>query len=76
LFHQAIRYKEKAERLAERVEAAHYNAGLKGKLQKSRPLKWAVDAKQQSRQFSVSQLFPRLLYTFSDVIVFVLREVR
>ncbi|KAK4185147.1 hypothetical protein QBC35DRAFT_538384 [Podospora australis] len=37
---------------------------------------WAKDAKTQSREFAVMQLYPRILYTFSDVVVFVLREAR
>lgn len=30
----------------------------------------------QSREYAVTTLFPRILYTFSDVVVFILREVR
>lgn len=30
----------------------------------------------QSREHAVTTLFPRILYTFSDVVVFILREVR
>ncbi|PTB65192.1 hypothetical protein BBK36DRAFT_1122202, partial [Trichoderma citrinoviride] len=39
-------------------------------------LTWATDASKRSREFAVKSLFPRILYTFSDVIVFVLREAR
>lgn len=39
-------------------------------------LAWAKDAKLQSREYAVTTLFPQILYTFSDVVVFVLREVR
>lgn len=38
-----------------------------------RPIKWAVDAKIK-REYAVTQLYPRLLYTFGDVVVFVLRN--
>lgn len=41
-----------------------------------REIKWATTSETQSRQFWVTQLYPRLLYTFSDVIVFVLRNPR
>lgn len=41
-----------------------------------REIKWAKTAETQRRQFSVTQLYPRLLYTFSDVIVFVLKNPR
>ncbi|KAK4211516.1 hypothetical protein QBC37DRAFT_12053 [Rhypophila decipiens] len=40
------------------------------------PLRWANEPDKQSRQFSVTNLFPRILYTFSHVIVFVVREIK
>jgi energy-coupling factor transporter ATP-binding protein EcfA2 len=43
---------------------------------KSRTLAWAVSAETSGREFAVRHLYPRLLYTFSDVIVFVLRNPR
>ena len=39
-----------------------------------RELEWADATKTKSRQYAVTNLYPRLLYTFSDVIVFVLRN--
>ncbi|KAK6430823.1 hypothetical protein LTR95_013021, partial [Oleoguttula sp. CCFEE 5521] len=39
-----------------------------------RELIWADTPKKQSREFAVAHLYPRLLYTFSDVICFVLRN--
>lgn len=39
-------------------------------------LRWGSEPKASSREFAVKSLFPRILYTFSDVIVFVLREAR
>lgn len=47
---------------------------LKNKLR--RKLSWADSAKRQSREYAVGTLFPKILYTFSDVVVFTLREVR
>ncbi len=42
----------------------------------SRELIWADGAKSRSREFAATNLYPRLLYTFSDVIVFVLKNPR
>lgn len=39
-----------------------------------RLLRWADNPDRQQRGFIVSELYPRLLYTFSDVVVFVLRN--
>ena len=39
-----------------------------------RTLVWADTPKRQERPFIVSELYPRLLYTFSDIVVFVLRN--
>jgi energy-coupling factor transporter ATP-binding protein EcfA2 len=64
------------------------SAKLKRTLQKSdkvdplpspvseRELAWADNSSVRSRQFAVTHLYPRLLYTFSDVIVFVLKNPR
>lgn len=41
-----------------------------------RELMWASEPRARSREFAVTNLYPRLLYTFSDVIVFVLRNPR
>jgi hypothetical protein len=42
-----------------------------------REIQWAInDEAKTSREFAVMNLYPRLLYTFSDVIVFVLRNPR
>ena len=41
----------------------------------SRNLLWATGDKEKSkREYAVTELYPRLLYTFSDVVVFVLRN--
>lgn len=39
-----------------------------------RDIKWANSPDTLKRQYAVTELYPRLLYTFSDVIVFVLRN--
>lgn len=39
-----------------------------------RDITWANSPEKQKRQYAVTELYPRLLYTFSDVIVFVLRN--
>ena len=39
-------------------------------------LAWATTPVKRSREFAVTHLYPRLLYTFSDVVVFVLRNPR
>ncbi|KAF7504590.1 hypothetical protein GJ744_002085 [Endocarpon pusillum] len=41
-----------------------------------RSLHWANTAKTCTRNFAVTDLYPRLLYTFSDVVVFVLRNAK
>ncbi|CAO2652172.1 Nn.00g004550.m01.CDS01 [Neocucurbitaria sp. VM-36] len=41
-----------------------------------RELAWADSTSLRSRQYAVTNLYPRLLYTFSDVIVFVLKKPR
>ncbi|ORY63334.1 acyl transferase/acyl hydrolase/lysophospholipase [Pseudomassariella vexata] len=47
-----------------------------GKVIFERELEWASGPRARSREFAVTNLYPRLLYTFSDVIVFVLRNPR
>lgn len=42
----------------------------------ARELLWADTTQRRSRQFAVTNLYPRLLYTFSDAIVFVLKNPR
>ena len=46
------------------------------KIISERELRWADTTKHRSRNFAVENLYPRLLYTFSDVIVFVLKNAR
>lgn len=46
----------------------------KGRHPTQRDIEWADSFEKQKRQYAVTELYPRLLYTFSDVIVFVLRN--
>ena len=41
-----------------------------------REITWANTKAKSSREFIVTNLYPRLLYTFSDVVVFVLKNPR
>lgn len=41
-----------------------------------REMVWANDPEKRKREFAVKNLYPRLLYAFSDVVVFVLRNAR
>ncbi|KXS99282.1 hypothetical protein AC578_6205 [Pseudocercospora eumusae] len=40
----------------------------------SRPIEWANTEEARQREYAVTRLYPRLLYTFSDCVVFVLRN--
>jgi hypothetical protein len=41
-----------------------------------RRLDWAENNDKRGRSYIVQELYPRLLYTFSDVVVFVLRNAK
>lgn len=41
---------------------------------RQRPLRWACTERMSRREFAVSNLYPRILYAFSDCIVFVLKN--
>lgn len=43
---------------------------------KMRELYWAKTPEKRAREFVVANLYPRILYTFSDVVVFVLRNAK
>lgn len=49
---------------------------LRSRHSSRRPIAWARTPQARKREFAVSQLYPRILYTFSDVVVFVLRNPR
>ena len=40
----------------------------------ARPIQWANTEESRQREYAVTALYPRLLYTFSDCVVFVLRN--
>ena len=40
----------------------------------ARPIQWANSEESRQREYAVTALYPRLLYTFSDCVVFVLRN--
>lgn len=42
----------------------------------TREITWACDKERKSRQFVVENLYPRLLYTFSDIVVLVMRNAK
>ena len=41
-----------------------------------RNVTWATNDNVKRREYAVTELYPRLLYTFSDVVVFVLRNAK
>ena len=43
---------------------------------KRRKLGFAIDDESRKREYTVRELYPRLLYTFSHVVVFVLHNER
>ncbi|KAK8121780.1 hypothetical protein PG984_010450 [Apiospora sp. TS-2023a] len=53
---------------------AEAQARKASKIISERELEWASESRTRSREFAVTNLYPRLLYTFSDTIVFVLRN--
>ncbi|KAK6835070.1 hypothetical protein PG987_009764 [Apiospora arundinis] len=57
------------------LDGVAHDEGQK-KLSTTRTLAWAKTPQTRKREFAVSQLYPRILYTFSDVVVFVLRNPR
>ena len=42
----------------------------------TREIIWASDKEKKSRQFVVENLYPRLLYTFSDIVVLVMKNAK
>ena len=68
------RLKRKLERQAAGSSGSHGMKRLKHTYE--RELAWANNDVTKKREYAVAHLYPRLLYTFSDVIVFVLRNPR
>lgn len=72
----AARFKKNKRRFR-RVEIDDPEATLqKRRYTSRRELMWENEAEIKSRAFAVSDLYPRLLYTFSDVVVFILKNHR
>ena len=68
--------KKKLEKQAKQDAASGGRRRQRLKHTSERELTWADSPRKQSREFAVAHLYPRLLYTFSDVIVFVLKNPR
>jgi energy-coupling factor transporter ATP-binding protein EcfA2 len=51
-------------------------SSFRARYSSERTLVWTDSPAQRTRHFAVSNLYPRLLFTFSDVIIFVLRNPR
>lgn len=68
--------KKKLEKQAKQEAASGGRRRQRLKHTSERELIWADTPRKQSREFAVAHLYPRLLYTFSDVIVFVLKNPR
>ncbi|PVI02430.1 hypothetical protein DM02DRAFT_701953 [Periconia macrospinosa] len=72
----SAQYREKSSRSSEKKGR---DSNIRKRISKSqnqtrREIKWADTPEKSKRQYAVTELYPRLLYTFSDVIVFVLRN--
>jgi hypothetical protein len=55
-------------KLQRKIRKAHYGS--------ERLINWATSAEKRSRRFTVTNVYPRILYTFSDVVVFVIKNGR
>lgn len=61
------------------IESSYFNDSsrlLRSRYSSQRSISWAKTPQTKKREYTVSQLYPRILYTFSDVVVFVLRNPR
>ncbi|KAL9049151.1 MAG: hypothetical protein Q9162_007370 [Coniocarpon cinnabarinum] len=68
---------EAGRRASKATEEPHKRNRLRrSKRNDSRRLEWAVNDETRKRGYAVAELYPRLLYTFSDCVVFVIRNVR
>lgn len=62
--------------LRDRAKAAMSERVHKVSRGRYREIKWATSEGMRTREFAVTMLYPRVLYTFSDVVVFVLPNSR
>jgi len=71
-----VQQTSKGKRTASVPDTEHRKLRKSAKLSRGtqRDIAWANSPETQKRQYAVTELYPRLLYTFSDVIVFVLRN--
>ncbi|KAI0403160.1 hypothetical protein F4802DRAFT_316845 [Xylaria palmicola] len=58
------------------VSSSHADANYPRRNAAPRKIEWAQTPQTQKREFAVGQLYPRLLYLFSDTVIFVLRNPR
>ncbi|KAJ3572874.1 hypothetical protein NPX13_g4903 [Xylaria arbuscula] len=63
-------------RQAQDPAASYSSSNYTRRYAASRRIEWAQSPQTQKREFAVSQLYPRILYIFSDVVCFVLRNPR
>jgi hypothetical protein len=70
--------KPKAMLLSKSPQVSHEIGRRLRKLNRAakREIKWANTPEKCKREFAVKNLYPRLLYAFSDIVVFVLRNDR
>ncbi len=69
-----LKKKEKASKIG-RIDSFEKKV-QKAQHTSEREITWADTNAKRSREFAVTNLYPRLLYTFSDVVVFVLKNPR
>ena len=70
----STRHRRRRHREQSNLSGASASPARAARIVSGRELAWADSKKIDSRDYAVTNLYPRLLYTFSDVIVFVLRE--
>ncbi|KAI8947268.1 hypothetical protein F4801DRAFT_519668 [Xylaria longipes] len=63
-------------RQSQDLPSSHPAANYQRRYAAPRKIEWAQTPQTQKREFAVSQLYPRILYTFSDCVIFVLRNPR
>ncbi|KAK5631118.1 hypothetical protein RRF57_006833 [Xylaria bambusicola] len=63
-------------RQAQDPVSSHLTSNYTRRYAAPRRIEWAQTPQTQKREFAVSQLYPRILYIFSDVVCFVLRNAR
>jgi hypothetical protein len=74
----SARYKKHSRRFVDtgNTSSLERKSARKIRYTSERVIAWATTSQTRSREFAVTHLYPRLLLTFSDVVVFVLRNPR